>query len=233
MAVYLYACPCERLSMVSCLLPDVTALAPGSPASLKGKSGGRWMNEWLNTNTAFVALSKNKLWLFIICLKYLFTFMCMSSVCASVCASSRFHCSLPWNVSLGSYRASHISQLLYGFIHVRIWYPCVCLHIIVLRSVCTRVCASVFVPGCHIVCTDEWPSQGRVTLRKTLHSCLVACLFPQTGTNMMLTWWCFQNKTVLCHTVWVLVGSLDYVDTIVLICTSFLSYVKTISPGKG
>lgn len=93
--------------------------------------------------------------------------MCMF-VCVCVPHLNSNMCFWPWTVSLGSYR--HLifhSKFMDLFKLVSDPPISSCVFVSLSCSVCVCQCVFFF-HGCHIIYMDEWPSQGHVTLSKTL-----------------------------------------------------------------
>ena len=97
-------------------------------------------------------------------------------VCVCVCACVRVSAPLPdFNVFLTMNCFSwvicvtRISHQVYGFIHVRIWYPCVSSYHCPALCVSLSVCVCSWMP----YCLHGWVTfTGRVRLSKTVHSFL-------------------------------------------------------------
>ena len=88
-----------------------------------------------------------------------------------------------------------------------------CVFVSLSCAVC--VCQWVFVHGCHIIYMDEWPSQARVTLSKTLGAVTVhstsAPLLPLSDWQEyhVSSQWSFKKSRQLYVTRWSLTNSHD------------------------
>lgn len=113
------------------------------------------------------------------CLGCLFAFICIVFVCVHLIEISM--CFWPWTLFLGSsphliFHSKFMDLFMFTSdtpVSLCVWL-CVCVCVSLYH--CPALC--VFVHRCHIIYMDEWPSQGRVTLSKTLRAVTVHSFQP-------------------------------------------------------